>query len=58
MKWRTPKHRETRTRTVFAWLPARCSDGTARWMERVIITEEYQLSRDRWDRIRTEAVRH
>lgn len=36
-----PREGDTRTRKVFAWLPAWCSDGTVRWLERIEITEQY-----------------
>lgn len=32
------------TSTWWAWYPVKCSDGKWRWLERVRVTEEYDLT--------------
>lgn len=41
LKKREPERGERRERIVFSFLPRRCRDGTTRWLERVLIAEEW-----------------
>lgn len=47
MKWTTPKPKvgpkedALRLRRTFAFLPKRCTDGTTRWLEKIVVLEKY-----------------
>ena len=49
MKWKASKLGDIRTRTVFALIPRRCTDGYWHWLEYLKLTEELVgYSGDEW----------
>jgi hypothetical protein len=46
MKWAAPAEGAIRERVKFAWYPVPCDDGVTRWLERVIVREQFQYQGD------------
>ena len=57
MRWKfaEPKFGQTRTRSVFLWIPYVWLDEII-WLERVIFTEEYGYTRDPYEGFRWRVV--
>lgn len=47
MKFRRPRHGDTRIREKFAWLPTEMSDGVTVWLEFYLLRERFHHSSDR-----------
>lgn len=58
MKWETRYYGQRRTRTKLALWPVKCDDGMTRWLERVVVTEEYfaSFSGPHWRQLSAVAV--